>query len=1124
MRRRLFVPETDVSRDRRRRRSWAGGDWRPEALEGRQLLAIITVNTTADVSSDPTLVTLRDAINQANSTPESDTINFSITGPGVKTFQPATPLPTITAPVFLDGTSQGTSSTPLIEIDGSLITTANTAGLTLSTGTGSSTSSASTLRGLDIHSFTGPGVLINGAGNIALQGNFIGTNPAGTAAQPNAQGVSVVNSASNTIGGLTTTQRNLISGNTGDGIKIVGASSMSNIVQGNYIGVDVGGSTALANGGNGVLISGDGSTSSGARNNTVGGTLVAARNIISGNAASGVLISDPGAAGNAVQGNYIGLTASGTSALPNAVGVGIVNGASGNSVGGFISTARNVISGNTQAGVRVDGSVNNLIAANAIGTNADASAALPGGQQSQAGIVLQNGANSNTIGGLSSATTNIISGNSGAGVWIRGRTGSAGSFSSSNAIQGNDIGTNSAGTTAVPNIGHGVVISEGATNNTIGSTSSSGRNVISGNDQNGVLLSSYGTTGTQLIGNLIGTAIDGTTALGNGLNGVLIDGASDTTIGGTVSGAPNTIAFNKAAGVSVNAGNSNTIRSNPIFSNTGLGIDLGATGITPNDPNDPDIGPNLLQNFPIITSATTSGSTSTVSGTLNSRPKLTYTIDFYSTPNNQRESRTYLGSTTVIAGSDGNASFSFNPSTAFATGQYVTATATDSSGDTSEFSAPVQASAPTADLSVTQSLSVPTLAPANTAISGGFVTYTIIVKNNGPNQASGVTLADTLPTGATFVGATASQGSISLGTNTVTLSAGSLATQGTATLTLTLVAPSTVPSSGTITNTATATLGSGQVDPNQGNSTSALVSSVITGIDLAATLSASPNPATTGQNVAIILTITNNSTQQATNVVVTQNLPNNFNFVSADATAPITTTRNGQQLTIRFNESLPPAQSTSAGYSARVTIVGTPTAAGTLVSSTIVRADQGQTIAGDNSGFVPIFVTAAPISSATGSSASSAAPTVTNVTRVGSGRQATQLVVAFDQALQATTAQNLANYRLVAAGADGRFGTRDDVPIRLSSAAYNAANNTVTLTSARPYSQALLTRLTINGTSASGVTGASGQLLDGNGDSQTGGDYVAQIRGTGIVSATALDTLLGSGSRLSRFRRNHARG
>jgi parallel beta-helix repeat protein len=186
------------------------------------------------------------------------------------------------------------------------------------------------------------------------------------------------------------------------------------------------------------------------------------------------------------------------------------------------------------------------------------------------------------------------------------------------------------------------------------------------------------------MGNRIGTDKNGTAPLGNSFGGVLIIFSgenSNNTVGGAAS-ARNTIAFNGTNGITAFSSVRNRILSNSIHSNDELGIDLGDDGITPNDPQDPDTGPNNLQNFPVITSAITT----TIKGKLNSKPGQTYKVQFFCNPASTNEGKKFLGQKSVTTGADGKVSFAFEPAQAVKVGQAVTATATDPDGNTSEFS------------------------------------------------------------------------------------------------------------------------------------------------------------------------------------------------------------------------------------------------------------------------------------------------------------------------------------------------------------------------------------------------------------------------------------------------------
>ena len=578
------------------------------------------------------------------------------------------------------------------------------------------------------------GVTISGSGATGnqVQGNFIGTDVNGTADVGNSSdGVKIDNAPSNTIGGTMAGARNVISGNGDDGLSITGSGATGNKVQGNYIGTDKNGTAALGNN-YGVYISS-------APNNTIGGTVAGARNVISGNLVSGVAIFFSGATGNLVQGNYIGTNVNGTAALGNFLGVDIYD-APGNTIGGTAAGAGNVISGNNSDGVQIKGSgaTGNQVQGNYIGTDVNGTAKV--GNVGD-GVHIEE-APGNTIGGTVAGAANVISGNYSEGVELYG------SGATGNQVLGNFIGTDVSGTAALGNATHGVFLYY-APGNTIGGTAAGAGNVISGNVMDGVRIAAGSATGNQLLGNLIGTDVNGTAALGNadgvwiynapgntiggttagaanvisgndgegvgitsgatgnqvegnyigtdvngtahlgnGKGGVYIEGASSNSIGGTVAGAGNVIAFNSGDGVWVYSGTGNLIDPNSIYSNGGLGIDLGTDGVTPNDTGDPDSGANNLQNFPVLTAAC-QGSTD-IAGSLNSTPNTQFTIEFFSNSYCDRfgygEGEAFLGSTTVATDGSGNTDFTVGFRATVPVGWYITATATDRGNNTSEFS------------------------------------------------------------------------------------------------------------------------------------------------------------------------------------------------------------------------------------------------------------------------------------------------------------------------------------------------------------------------------------------------------------------------------------------------------
>jgi len=257
-----------------------------------------------------------------------------------------------------------------------------------------------------------------------------------------------------------------------------------------------------------------------------------------------------------------------------------------------------------------------------------------------------------------------------------------------NRVEGNFMGTDPSGTLALGNGDSGVeTFRVGANDNTVGGTSPGARNLISGNDDDGVVIDDG--QGNRVLGNLIGTTKDGTGPLGNSSAGVRTSAVSNNTVGGGIVEGANTIAFNGSNGVEiVSTGSGNSILRNSIFSNGELGIDLGADGPTANDPGDADTGANGLQNKPALTSARTSATSTTVRGKLNSTPNRTFVVQFFSNPSGTDEGKKFTGQKSVTTDGSGNATFSFSPAQKVGVGRTVTATATNPAGSTSEFSAP----------------------------------------------------------------------------------------------------------------------------------------------------------------------------------------------------------------------------------------------------------------------------------------------------------------------------------------------------------------------------------------------------------------------------------------------------
>ncbi|WNM63854.1 DUF4347 domain-containing protein [Candidatus Nitrospira neomarina] len=364
----------------------------------------------------------------------------------------------------------------------------------------------------------------------------------------------------------------------------------------------------------------------------------------------------------------------------SANGLTLGSGSAGSTIKGLI------INRFSLSGIQLSGA-NNVVVGNWIGL--DNTGAVDQGNAID-GITIT--ANNNTIGSAAAADRNVISGNNDEGVDVDPGI-------SGTVIQGNYIGTNISGTAAVGNGQVGVgpwggIIVDGS-NNTIGGSNTGEGNLISGNNQWGVWIIG---TGNRVLGNKIGTDAAGTVALGNVGDGIQI-ATSSNKVGGVNAGEGNLIAHNTNNGVNVTGGTNNSILGNQIHSNTGLGIELGSTGVTVNDAGDADAGANDLQNFPVLATADVDSPTQvTIDGTFNSTASSSFRVEFFKNttatgedPSGHGEGQTYLGFTSVTTDGSGNGSFNLTLNASVTTGEFVTATATEdlgggNYGSTSEFS------------------------------------------------------------------------------------------------------------------------------------------------------------------------------------------------------------------------------------------------------------------------------------------------------------------------------------------------------------------------------------------------------------------------------------------------------
>jgi CSLREA domain-containing protein len=577
---------------------------------------------------------LRAAIQQANATAGANAILFNIPGVGPHTIAPTSALPAITGPVTIDGYSQPGASANTLAIGNDAV--------------------------LKIE--------LNGAGaGAGVDGLNLGAGSDGSA-----------------LRGL------VINRFLGDGI----SGSADNVtIAGNYIGTDAAGTADLGNGVNGINADGD--------NWTIGGLTTAGRNLVSGNNDNGIqLFGD----GHTVLGNYVGTNAAGSAAIGNSdEGIEMASNSSGNTIGGTAAGAGNVASGNGDNGILIYDSQGNTVLGNYVGVNAAGTAAIGNGDD---GIEVNANSLSNTIGGTAAGAGNVASGNGDNGLYVGGGT-------ANTLIVGNYIGVAATGVTAIGNGSEGLEVND-ASDTVIGGTQPGAGNVIGANAQEGIWIIN-GATGTVVQGNWIGTDKTGTINLGNSNAGIRIGNtigvpANNNLIGGSALGVGNVIAFNSEAGVAVdtNIGPSvnNAILGNSIYANTGLGIDLDdlyssppSNGVTPNDgAGDPDTGGNNRQNFPVLTSAATTGSTLNVGGALTSTASTQFRIEFFANvtadPTGYGEGQRYLGAYTVTTSAGGVTPFITTLTTTVATTETVTATATDPNGNTSEFGPNVSVTIP----------------------------------------------------------------------------------------------------------------------------------------------------------------------------------------------------------------------------------------------------------------------------------------------------------------------------------------------------------------------------------------------------------------------------------------------
>ncbi|MBI4916303.1 MAG: right-handed parallel beta-helix repeat-containing protein [Acidobacteria bacterium] len=532
--------------------------------------------------------------------------------------------------------------------------------------------------------------VLNATGNT-IRHNWIGTNAALAVGLGNGdQGISVEGSSGTTIGGTepgdgnvvasngdggilleggatsTQIQGNVVSGNTGSGIGVQDSQTVT--ITGNLVGTNAAGTLAWPNAGTGISVTGAGTTAVTVRDN-----------LVSGNAMHGIYLT-AATHHNAILGNKVGTDLSGASAIPNAWGgVLAAGGAHDNTIGGAGPTDGNLVSGNLASGIWLEQVSLNTVQGNWVGVNGAGVVAL--GNENEGIMLSGGGCTGNTV------SANVVSGNRW-GVRLLGSGPGDGPYG--NSVVGNIVGLDPTSTAPIPN-DSGVMLYQGAHDNTVGGTAPGSGNIIAGNTY-GMLV--VWADGNAIQGNWVGTNLALASGLGNTAVGISISASSNTLIGGSAAGAGNVIAYNGGRGVVADSGLGNAIQSNSFFGNALLGIDLGNNGVTLNDPGDTDTGANDLVNFPVLTLAADDGSQTTVAGSVDvGVPGVTLTLQFFANdacdPSGYGEGQTLVGSTSVVTGGGGTATFSVNLPTGLA-GKSLAATTNTllgPGGNTSEFSA-----------------------------------------------------------------------------------------------------------------------------------------------------------------------------------------------------------------------------------------------------------------------------------------------------------------------------------------------------------------------------------------------------------------------------------------------------
>jgi len=1031
------------------------------------------------------------------------------------------------------------------------------------------------------NSAAGVNVIANNGVGVVLD-NPSGTRPVGGVGNQvgnslivdnHAQGV-LITSSNNAVGQTVGRGGNFISGNAAQGVLITGGlQTQGNTLLNNKIGVDLADDVSVQTGVYGPrpnFLQGVQILDS--PRNVVGGVGTGGGNVIGANRLDGIAIDGPQSSGNRVLNNFVGFDQVGRAislGLGNRNGIAIT--APGNTIGDpLLSGSGNTVSNNRNHGIYLSTAAasGNTIAGNVIGLN-------PGGGSRLSNAfdgVRIDGAPNNTVGGTTAAARNTISSNNN-GVYLLG-AGATG-----NIVEGNFIGTAGDGLTDLGNAVDGVVV-DNAPLNTVGAAGAG--NVISGNNQ-GVRLTGAGATKNQVQANFIGTDLQRQAVVSNKIDGVFVTaGASNNLIGGATAADGNTVANNAGVGVNLDDGTANAVLSNAIYANTGRDVPAGVgRGIVLNAAT----GANRGQPMPVLTSVSPANGLTNVQGSITAAPNTVYTVQFFSSP--EKDASGFGQGQTLLytarhATTDATGRLAFNGDlpVGVASGLFVTATATDPSGNTSAFSnalpaVPVQFRLGAASYTVNESDGAAAVTVVRTGGQGGAasVDYTV----GGGTAVAGVDFRATTgtlyfnpgdPASKTFVIPILDphkvSGSVTAGV-TLGRPTGGATLGDPAAATLTIVGnevavvqfPATPPGTSPYTFFGTTTAAF-VVTRNTGEGTATVRyatsdGSAVAGINYvpaAGVLTFTP-----GQTAATVpVTLLDDSRVHAGPLTFRLTLGQPVGAVLGAMTSVVAAYYPVQNPGA-FRVGVPTVVAAPGATSATVTVVRVggmtgsvsvhyATAGGSAlpgvdfapVSGTLTFAPGetakvvavplgntnrpgpdlaftfglsvpggGATLVAPSAAVVTVLHPAAP--------ADRTPPTVTGVQALTGPGGVNAVAVSFSEPMDPARAQDLGNYGsyLVTPGRDGVLGTYDDGSIAFTRAAYDPALRRTVLTLAAPLPAGTFARLVLNRDATAGprkgLADLAGKLLDGTGTGAAAGTPYTALVGVGRTRVSALRTL-----------------